>query len=240
MLMDSIHADSTAAILEARTLLDGGSVRAHLPQIREALATLQELVRDDQGAAWARYHLGYAHHRMASLSHAQKQEASEHLHAAVEVLKEAARLLPGSAEPRALLSTCYGMQIRYAPLKALWLGEWKGRTMAEAERLERENPRVTFLRALQRWTTPRLAGGDRDEALAGFERAVERFESWSEPEPLGPRWGHAQALAYHGMALLEMRDEERARDALRSALRVEPEYHWVKHVLLPKAGGVAG
>jgi hypothetical protein len=42
------------------------------------------------------------------------------------------------------------------------------------------------------------------------------------------------------MALLDTRDEERARDALRSALRLEPEYHWVKQVLLPKAGGVAG
>lgn len=240
MFMAVIDFDSTATVLEARMLVEAASVRAHLPQIREALASLEEIVRRNPAAAWARYHLGYAHHRLGALMHAQKKGAAGHLAAAAEELKQAARLLPASAEPRALLSTCYGMQIRYAPLKAFWLGEWKARTMAEAERLERENPRVIFLRALQRWSTPRLAGGDRDEALAGFERAVERFDSWTETEPLGPRWGHVQALAYHGMALLEMGDEERARDALRSALRMEPGYHWVRQVLLPKAGGVAG
>jgi len=225
-------------IQEARALLDRGSTLAQVALIREAAALLEGIAAEGETAGWVRYHLGYARYRMGTLRQSEKKEAAGHLAAAVDHLKESARLLPSSAEPRALASTCYGMQIRYSPLRIPWLGERKTRSMAEAHYLEPENPRVVFLRALGLWTTPRYAGGDRELALDGFGRAVECFETWMSPEPLGPEWGHAQALAYQGMALGETGDGERALDALRSALRIAPEYRWVKHVLLPKLGVV--
>jgi tetratricopeptide (TPR) repeat protein len=228
------------AVLEARALLDRGSTLAQVPMIREAAALLEAIAAEGDAAGWVSYHLGYARYRLGALRQNEKKEAAEHLAAAVEHLRDSARLLPASGEPRALASTCYGMQIRYSPLRIPWLGERKSRALAEAEYLEPENPRVVLLRALQLWTTPRYAGGDRERALDGFGRAVECFETWTSTEPLGPEWGHAQALAYQGMALGEMGEPERALDSLRGALRIAPEYRWVKHVLLPKMGVVTG
>ncbi|HEX5727120.1 MAG TPA: hypothetical protein VFX98_16705 [Longimicrobiaceae bacterium] len=224
------------ALPEARTLLERASTLARPDLLRDAADRLARLVEADPGSVWARYHLGYAHYRMASLQQKEKKAAVAHLATAVEHLRAAAQLDPNNAEARALLSTCYGMQIRYAPLKAPWLGERKTRAMAEALHLEPENPRVMLLRALQYWSTPGYAGGDKEAALDGFHRAVECFEVWEPADPLGPVWGHPQALAYLGMAYLHRRDEERARDALAAALRIAPDYHWVKHVLLPQLG----
>ena len=229
-----------ASVMEARELLDRGSTLAQVAMIREAAMLLEGIAAEGETAGWVRYHHGYARYRLAALRQNEKKEAAEHLAAAVEHLRDSARLLPASGEPRALASTCYGMQIRYSPLRIPWLGERKTRALAEAEYLEPENPRVVLLRALQLWTTPRYAGGDRAQALEGFGRAVECFETWSSTEPLGPQWGHAQALAYQGMALGETGEPERALDALRSALRIAPEYRWVKHVLLPNLGVVTG
>jgi tetratricopeptide (TPR) repeat protein len=239
MRVDAAVPESAAELAEARERLDRASLLASVPLLLEAVDRLEALVEAEE-SAWAHCHAGYGRYRLAALAHREKREAQGHLALAAEHLKASARLLPASAEPRALLSTCLGMQIRYAPLKAPWLGERKARAMAEAERLDPDNPRVILLRGLQLWTTPRYAGGSKDAALPLFERAAERFETFVAADASGPVWGHPQALAHVGMAWLEKGDEERARDALRTALRIAPEYHWVRHVLLPRLGVVAG
>lgn len=227
------------AVVEARDLLDRASTRAHPGQLREAAERFEALARRHAESVWARYHAGYARYRMAALQQGDRKAAVGHLTVAVEHLKEAARMDARNAEARALLSTCHGMQLRYAPYKGPWLGNQKWRAMAEAEALEPRNPRVVLLRGLQRWTTPALVGGDKEEAFVRFGEAVECFEGWTPTDEQGPVWGHAQAWAFLGLAHLHRGDEERGREALEAALRISPDYHWVRNVLLPRVGIVA-
>jgi tetratricopeptide (TPR) repeat protein len=222
-----------APLLEARRLVAAGATRAERSTLRRAIELLDALLRDAPDSVWGHYFAAYARYRLAALELGNKQQAAGLLTAACDHLSAATRLDPENAEALALLSSCYGLRIRFAPYKSLWLGERKSQAMAGALRLAPENPRVVLLRALQLFTEPAFVGGDREEARAGFRRAVELFRAAEAPAPPAPDWGHPQALAFLGLACLKSGDRVDARAAFEDALALAPDYHWVKHVLLP-------
>ena len=52
-------------------------------------------------------------------------------------------------------------------------------------------------------------------------------------DPLQPVWGHDEVYAWIGLAHLDRDERGRARAALEKALEIEPEFGWVRYVLLP-------
>jgi hypothetical protein len=95
-----------------------------------------------------------------------------------------------------------------------------------------ESPRVLMFRGIAKFTTPAQWGGDPAEGLRLLQRAVTAFEKENGEGP-GPHWGHAEGLAWLGFAKQKSGDSEGAGAAWTKALDLEPEYAWVKHVLVP-------
>ena len=83
--------------------------------------------------------------------------------------------------------------------------------------------------------TPKMFGGDPIEGAALLQRAVDRFATGGT-DASGPRWGHAEALAWLGFARRQSGDFAGAQVAWEQALSIEPDYAWVKRVLLPSLG----
>jgi len=66
-----------------------------------------------------------------------------------------------------------------------------------------------------------------------IERATE-LEPDNPRDPLQPDWGHDEVYAWIGMAHNDVEAYELAREAYEKALAINPDFGWVKYVLLPQ------
>lgn len=184
--------------------------------------------------AHALYYAGLVGYRLLPL-HGDADAQHEALDTAIAALREAVEEAPQMADAHALLSALYGWKIGKQWYKAPVLGPKAGRAMQRAEDLAPQNPRVVLLAAISRYQRPALFGGDKQAALAGFERAA-HLAALSEraASPLAPAWGHAEALAWAGIAHAKAGRYRKAETALRAALESNPDFGWVRDVLLPQ------
>ena len=105
----------------------------------------------------------------------------------------------------------------------------------KAHELAPDNPRVVMMQATSSLFTPTMWGGDVDAAVEDLQRAADLFESDSPSGPLQPDWGHSETYAWLGIAHMKQGRYEEAESALTKALEIDPDFSWVRRVLLPKA-----
>ena len=229
-------ADSLLA--SGRQLLDSGEKQGSIEAMYEARAMFERALADTGLAPWTHYYTALADFRIANLLLAagdrNKEAASGHLKTAVEHLQEATRIDPEAAEAYALLSSVYGRQIGLSPVKSMFLGPKAGKAIGKAIELAPDNPRVVLSAAIGDFNTPRVFGGNKERAMKGFRRAAELFSRENPADPVEPSWGHSEAFAWLGLAYLDRNEKEPAEAALEKALQINPDFGWVKYVLLPE------
>ncbi len=104
--------------------------------------------------------------------------------------------------------------------------------LARAQVLDAKNPRLALAQGIAAFVAPRAVGAEPNAAEEALKRADALFAggaggaSW-------PNWGRAQTQAWLGRVLARKGDVAGARQAYRSALTLQPDYVWVKSVLLP-------
>lgn len=138
-----------------------------------------------------------------------------------------------NGEPRALLAALYGMQMAYSPMKGMFLGAKSGSLMDQALKRSPASPLVWKLHANAKFFTPETWGGDLKEAITAYEKAVTLYES--APDKAKDNWFYIDTLAFLGKAYEKNNQVSRAIEVYKKALSAEPDYQWVKSVLLPKA-----
>ena len=228
-------ADSLLA--NGRQMLRAGENQGSIDAMYAARAMFERALADTSLTAWSHYYIALADYRMVNLLLAAGEEnkdaASRHLKSAVEHLRESTRIDPRSAEAHALLSSAYGRQISLSPAKSIFLGPKAGKALQKAVELAPDNPRVVLSAAIGAFNTPKMFGGSKERAMQGFQRATELFAREEPVDPVQPVWGHSQAYAWLGIAYLDRGELESARGAYEKALEIDPDFGWVKYVLLP-------
>lgn len=184
-------------------------------------------------AALGRYYAGLAAYRLLPLTENEDRQMQV-LDDAIDLLATATEQAPQMADAHALLSALYGWKAGRQWHKAMFLGPKADRAMERAKELAPRNPRVVLLNAIGLYHKPGLFGGDKEKALEGFQRAARLAAQETVKDPLQPRWGHAEALAWTGVAHMEADRPDEARTAFEAALRLNPDFGWVKNVLLPQ------
>jgi tetratricopeptide (TPR) repeat protein len=164
----------------------------------------------------------------------ERREIVHSVNEAVEVLEELTSDEPDWAEGFVLLAGCYGQKISVRPLQVIGLGAKYNEAIERAEELAPENPRVLLMRAIGQLNAPRVFGGDPEAGLKGLERAIAIFRDRQPSVSSEPSWGYEDALAWLGIARREAGDIDAARQAFESVLEVNPDFRWVKDVLLPE------
>lgn len=84
-------------------------------------------------------------------------------------------------------------QVRYmveAPIAAGFL--------AEAEKMDPENPRITLLKAQDTYYTPEQFGGSQEKGIELFKKAQAQFKVYKSPNALSPTWGKEEADYFVG------------------------------------------
>jgi tetratricopeptide (TPR) repeat protein len=227
--------DTRRAILASKELLRQGDNTSRAEYFEQAKALLAGCHADSTGEALAEYYCGYADYRLGVVIHRMdKEKAITYLDSAADHLKRATDLRSNFADAYALLGSCYGIKITHSPIKGIILGPMSQRAMDKAKAIAPENPRVALLDAIRIFNTPSMFGGGKDEGLQAMRRAAQLFERWMAPDTLVPDWGKAEVYAWIGIAYIDRKESALARQAFELALKINPEYGWVKYGLSRK------
>ena len=230
-LVTSARAGASLEVTDLAGRVDYGFYVGDARAIDDAVEALKRMSDSD---AAVRYYRAFASLRLAQLggeyaaSHAEDcvknatvEEPTEHLtRAAAEARARA------SVESWLLVAVCAGLSGRSEPGKGLTHDKRLGPALARARALEPSNPRIALLDAWLVSRRPALADpGQRDDAVAKLEAAVEAFGAWSPP-PDAPDWGEAEALASLAEVHLARGELRDARDLIERALLVAPDYRF--------------
>ncbi len=232
MLATGSSADSL--LISGKQMLREGSLDA----MYAAKATFERTSTDTALAAWSHYYIALAGYRIAdhllAAGEENKGAASEHLKTTVNHLQKATEINPQAAEAYALLASAYGRQIGLNPVKGMVLGRRAEQALKKATQLAPDNPRVVLCTAIRDFNTPGMFGGSKEKGLQGFQRAAELFAQEEPADPIHPAWGHSRTYAWLGLAYQDRGELSLARAAFEKALAINPDFSWVKNMLLPE------
>ncbi|WP_420317690.1 tetratricopeptide repeat protein [Ekhidna sp.] len=147
--------------------------------------------------------------------------------ATIELLETLIEENPDWGEPRAVLSSTYGLVMAYSPMKGMFLGMKSSSLMDEAMRLQPESPLVQKLYGGSKLYTPEMFGGDPKIAIKAFTKSLEIFETIDTAE----NWLYLDTMMGLAMAYRKTDQNEAAKETLKHAVSIEPQYHWAKSVL---------
>ena len=68
-----------------------------------------------------------------------------------------------------------------------------GNALAEAKKMDENNPRVYYLEGMSLFNTPSQYGGGKDKAKPIFQKSVDLFKSFKAKGDLHPKWGQELA-----------------------------------------------
>ena len=225
----------TQGIIEAKRLIQQGCNHASADEFEQAKSILTRWAAQGDRQALAEYFLGYIDYNLGVVVYREeKEKAGSSLDSAVRHLEKAIEKDGSFAEAHALLSSCYGIQISYSPMSGIWRGPKAGSEMGKAKALSPENPRVALLDAVGTYNTPALFGGGREKGFEALKKSAELFNRWKIVDSLQPDWGREQVYAWIGLAYLDRNETILARKAFEKALEINPDYGWVKYVLIKK------
>ncbi|MDN5205403.1 tetratricopeptide repeat protein [Fulvivirgaceae bacterium BMA10] len=167
----------------------------------------------------------------STMANQDKETFKKYLDDTKENLEKVIKHDEKSAEPKAILSSVYGLEMAYSPWKGMYLGSRSGSLMEKAVKLNDRSALVLKLHAGSKLFTPKMFGGNINMAIESFKKAIDLFES--EPEKLKNNWLYLDALSFLGQAYEKAGKKEEAIATYKKALEFEPEFGWVKYSLLP-------
>jgi tetratricopeptide (TPR) repeat protein len=228
-------AATDSLLLRAKTLIQDATNKGSVDSLKQARALAERATNGGPHRALAHYYVALADYRMVNqLPRDAEERRTQVLEDAIGHLKRATKMDDQLADAWALLSGCYGQMMGMHPMRGMSLGPKSGEALKKAKTLAPNNPRVWVISGSQDFFAPSMFGGDKEAALKKFKKAARLAEKETGEDPLHPSWGHADAYAFIGLAHMNADRHEQARTAFEKALAINPDYGWVKSVLLPE------
>lgn len=199
-------------------------------KIEAAMSSMNTKALQSMQADLDGYELALANYRLALSANLTGQEelANDALHASMTSLEAMDEEASQDAEVKALLAQVYGYKIALNPIKAVYYGPKSQSKLAEAEALAPNNPRVLLFKAIGAINTPPMFGGDKDSALASFDKSIAAFEN---DEYSGYHWGYAEAYTWRGLTMQQQGNQEQAMADWNKALQIDPTYGWAHSLI---------
>lgn len=145
----------------------------------------------------------------------------------VDLLKELIESNEEWGEPRAVLSSVYGLVMAYSPMKGMYLGMKSSGLMEDAMKLQPESSLVQKLYAGSKLYTPEMWGGDPQKAVLAYQKSLSLFEDGSKVN----NWIYLDTMMGLALAYNKVEENEKAISTLEEAIAIEPQYYWAKSTL---------
>ena len=200
---------------------------------KKAIEAKEEALAKEPKNSRLRYEIVLAQFGMLNATLRKKDEDlfDAHVDEAEKNLKSLIDDQKKRGEPRALLSSLYGLKLAYSPWKGMYYGPKSSGLMEEALRLNPNTPLVQKLYGNSKFFTPEAFGGDVAEAIAAYEKAIALYEKHHYTKH---NWFYLDAIVFLGQAYSRSGNHAKAIATYEKVLSIEPEHGWVKYELLPK------
>lgn len=100
-----------------------------------------------------------------------------------------------------------------------------------ALKLDENEPMGWIMYASKEYYSPPMFGGSKKNAFEAYEKAIRLFEDNNNALN---NWQYLNSIAITGTWYYEQEQYEKAKECYEKALRIEPEFSWVKNKLLPQ------
>ncbi|NVK24273.1 MAG: tetratricopeptide repeat protein [Gammaproteobacteria bacterium] len=217
----------TSSLLFSTTIFAG---QENIDQIEQAAGSLNinqlmEIKDSLQG-----YDRALAHYRLALSANLTEQTklAKQSINLAIELLEELNEQDQNNTELLALLAQSYGYKIALEPIKGVYYGPKSAATLAKAEELDPNNPRVLLVKGIAALNTPAMFGGNMETAYESFNKAIDAYPQDTHSDF---HWGHAEAYTWRGLIHMKNGHSELAKSDWQTALTLNPDYGWAKSML---------
>ncbi len=229
-----------AALRDARDRAYTANARNDTGALARALATFEGLSAGDKDvlavyyASWTAWSLAGSQIQAGNADAAKASAGT-----AVRYARLGLSLRPDSAEFQAMAANALiGLAVIDGTTFQALLPDIAA-ARAKAVELGPRNPRVVMMDAGMIFNIPPERGGSQEKGIARFLEALARFDeehAAAAPDDLQPRWG--RDLAHGWLAAMYLRLTppaiEKARAEADIALRLRPDFWYVKQVVLPQ------
>ena len=143
------------------------------------------------------YYAAYCYLRATYFGQMEADEIHKHLDKAQDELDKVLTKYSGESEIHALQAYIYQLRITDMA-KGMKYSLLANESLAVAEQLNPENPRIFYLKGTNIFYTPEAFGGGAENAKPILEKASKMFETYQPENKLMPAWGaehNAEVLA---------------------------------------------
>ena len=235
-------ADTERRLLKAKAQIMAADYRANLAELARVRDQMVPLSDDPQWGYLARYWAGFASWRLA-INGVNRGiapgDVKAHLERAAIDLDAAINLRDDFADGYAAAASVNG-----------WLGTMQGgavakfrelvtrarQQLARAKELAPANPRVVWVESMTLSGTPVAYGGNPERALQILRQSLQVGDFTALPTSPLPDWGKPETLMALAWGNLNAAapDHVAAKDQAQAALRLQPEWFYVREILLPQ------
>jgi tetratricopeptide (TPR) repeat protein len=162
----------------------------------------------------------------------QKKRAKSELAKAMDHIEILKKNMEPNPRVYSLEGAFYGFMIRFEPLRVRKYGALSEEANKRALELDSREAQAWMEKANIAFYKPAFAGGDKEEAVTLYEKAVSLFEAF--PEGLTNNWLYLNCQVGLAMAYEETDRLQAARKLYEKMLRREPTFQWVSKDLYPR------
>ena len=234
-VVSSNNAQSSDALIEeGKKAVYKADVEFDIASYIKARGLFERALASDSENYLANYFLAYTDYKLAIffMQNKDKQQFTNYVNSATAILKSLISNDGSDAEAISLLGTVNGIQVTMDPSLGQSRGAQNIALTSEAMAIAPNNPRVLLQKGISKYSTPEFFGGSKEEALDFFKKSISVFENEDQSNN-EISWGYLEALAWLGKSYTHLGDYEAAKTAYIKALQIEPNYSWVKNILLP-------
>lgn len=224
----------TETFLQLKTILNDAVKTAHRDSIRMAIKGLKEYTGSNSLGYLAHYYLSYAWYRLYNFSVDESEETQpEYLDFSITHAGYSIERKPDFSEALILLGNCYGIKAEKGFFAGIRYGSKAKGLFRQALEIDPSNPRAAMYIGVATLFQPALFGGTTEKAIRQLHDAEKLFQQSENEDPLLPDWGYSELYAWLGQAYDKNGEYDKAIEAYRSALKINPGYRWVRDKLLP-------
>jgi len=222
-------------VKEGKKLVEQGNITFQESVLVNARGLFERAALSDPENYLANYYTGYTDYRLATyyMKNKDNTKFKQYIKSSEKILRTLTRKNDADAESLSLLATVLGIQISLDPDLGQLIGQEAAILISKSLKISPENPRVLLHAGISKLNTPEFFGGSKEKALEYFKHSVNIFEKINKEKAIN--WGQLDALAWLGIAYTRLEKYDSAISAFKRALEIEPEFGWVKYVLLPSA-----
>ncbi len=219
---------------QVKALSYEASIKFDEGKLRQASALCERILSEDDSNIYARYYLAYSQYQLLQVAMTRKDQNlfDQFFSAAVDNGKLILQEKSFASEANVLLASIYMMKIAITPQEAPQLSMKIHSYLDDAVKANVNNPRAYLIRGQMLYNTPEMYGGSVDKAIDLWNNALLLFAGEKEKSFM-PDWGLLDTYAWLGQAFTRKGKVEDAKSTYEKALSIEPNFGWVKYVLLP-------